>query len=387
MELKTLDEFWALVKEVWQDGVYGIDVGHFLVALGIFLVFIIFRGLFSRFILTQIRFLSSKSKTTIDDQVVNALAEPVRFIPVVLGVFFASSFLEVSEDVASFFSKLDRSLVAFVIFWALHRIAAPLGDTLERADNFLTVEMVRWLVRILRVGFIIIGAAAVLEIWGIEVGPLVAGLGLFGVAVALGAQDLFKNLIAGIFVIGEKRFHVGDWVFVDGLVQGTVEEIGFRTTMIRRFDKAPVYVPNAQLADSVVTNFTRMTHRRIKWLIGVEYRTTHEQLIQIVDEIKSYIENNEAFAGPPDVPLFVRVDAFNASSIDILLYCFTNTTVWGEWLEEKEKLALKVKEIVEGAGTGFAFPSQSLYVESFPKDMEVFPLQQQEAPPADSAAD
>ena len=122
------------------------------------------------------------------------------------------------------------------------------------------------------------GAMAILEIWGIAVGPLLAGLGLFGAAVALGAQDLFKNLIGGMTIIAEKRFQPGEWIRVDGVVEGVVEDIGFRSTKVRRFDKAPVHVPNAALSDAVVTNFSRMTHRRIKWKIGVVYNSTVEQL-------------------------------------------------------------------------------------------------------------
>ena len=109
-----------------------------------------------------------------------------------------------------------------------------------------------------------------------------------------------------------------------------------------------------------------MTHRRIYWIIGVEYRTTTEQLRQIRDGIEAYITSNADFASPDEVSTFVRIDKFNESSIDIMLYCFTKSTVWGEWLEIKERLAYEIKRIVEEAGTGFAFPSQSVYVESLP---------------------
>ena len=228
--------------------------------------------------------------------------------------------------------------------------------------------MVEWLVKAIRATFIFIGTATILQIWGIEVGPILAGLGLFGVAVALGAQDLFKNLIAGLLIIAEKRFNKGDWIRVDGTVEGTVESIGFRSTVVRRFDKAPVFVPNAKLSDSAVTNFSSMTHRRIYWKIGVEYRTSVDQLRSIRDAIESYVANNDAFANPPDVVRFVRIDSFSDSSIDIMLYCFTRTTNWGEWLEIKEQLAYAIKEIVEGAGSAFAFPSQSLYIEATPDD-------------------
>ncbi|MEX1147098.1 MAG: mechanosensitive ion channel domain-containing protein, partial [Sphingomonadales bacterium] len=168
-----------------------------------------------------------------------------------------------------------------------------------------------------------------------------------------------------------------------GVVEGTVIVIGFRTTRIRRFDRAPEFVPNSKLSDNVVTNFTEMTHRRILWTIGLEYRTTLDQLREIRDAIEAYLMESEDFAQPPEVPLFVRIDSFNASSIDILIYCFTRTTKWGEWLIYKEQLACKVKDIVEGAGAGFAFPSQSLYVETWPEidgEAEPIPLPAPETP-------
>ena len=112
---------------------------------------------------------------------------------------------------------------------------------------------------------------------------------LIGVAVALGAQDLFKNLISGFLIIAEKRFNIGDWIKVEGVVEGTVEAIGFRSTFVRRFDKAPVYIPNAKLSDNSLINFSSMSHRRIYWRIGVQYRTTIEMLREIRDNIENYI--------------------------------------------------------------------------------------------------
>jgi MscS family membrane protein len=182
-----------------------------------------------------------------------------------------------------------------------------------------------------------------------------------------------KNLLSGVLILAERRFNVGDWIRVDGVVEGTVETIGFRSTAVRQFDKALVQVPNSVLADNAVINFSQMTHRRIYWKIGVVYGTTVDQLRYIRDEIEAYILNTDEFAKPPEVSTFVRIDSFGASSIDIMLYCFTKTTVWGEWLAVKERLAYRVKEIVEEAKSDFAFPSTSLYVESYPSDQpEVF---------------
>lgn len=366
--MNDLAEFWNLVVDVWQHGVGGVDVGRMAAAFGIFVLFLMLRGLLTRFLMAWLRMLTKRTPWTLDDHILETIEPPVRFVPVVMGLFFGFQILELEGAAAIMTSNLVRSLIAFTIFWALFRAITPLSSVLHRLDGIFSVEMVEWLTRAIRVLVFIIGAAAVLEVWGIQVGPIIAGFGLIGVAVALGAQDLFKNLIAGLLILAEKRFHKGDWINVEGVVEGHVEAIGFRSTMIRRFDKAPVMVPNSKLSDTAVINFTAMTHRRIKWLIGVEYRTTVDQLRQIRDAIAAYIDEMPEFAPSTEVSTFVRVDSFGDSSINILVYCFTLTTKWGEYLEIKERLAYRIKDIVEGAGTGFAFPSQSIYVESLPGD-------------------
>ncbi|MCC8936173.1 mechanosensitive ion channel [Bradyrhizobium sp. Arg68] len=158
-----------------------------------------------------------------------------------------------------------------------------------------------------------------------------------------------------------------------GLCEGTVETIGLQTTKVRRFDQAPVFVPNSYLADNAVTNFSQMTSRRISWIIGLDYSTTIGQLRDVRDAIEAYILGSQDFVHPPEAVAFVRVDKFNESSIDLIVYCFTRTTVWGDWLKIKEELADAIKAIVKKAGSDFAFPSQSLYVEAVPTGIELFP--------------
>jgi len=381
MELSTFTEFWDLVLVVWHEGLYGVDIAHILLALFIFLLFLTIRNLFTRYVLGAISRAVKKSPT--ENEVLDSLYAPLRFIPVVMGVFFATSVLRVEDGTALFLYNFNRSMVAFTIFWAFFCLASPLGKLLNNTGAALTEAMVEWIIKIAKIAFVVLGGATILELWGIAVGPIIAGLGLFGIALALGAQDLFKNLIAGFFVLGERRFHVGDWISVEGVVEGTVLQIGFRTTTVRRFDRAPVYVPNASLANNATTNFSRMSHRRIRWMLGVEYSTTLEQLKEIRESLEKYILESDEFANPEEAATFVRIDSFNDSSIDILVYCFTNTIVWGEWLEIKERLAYKIKEIVEGAGTGFAFPSRSLYIETPEDAPDVFPLS---PPPEKSSA-
>lgn len=366
--MDNLNDFWLIVQDVWNRVVFGSTVGDLLIALGIFAVALVLRGLFARIVIGNLRMLTRRTRGTFDDLVLEAIAPPLRLVPVILGVYLSLRVLELAPEYWETALTFVRSLVAFAIFWAIFRALTPISAAFSGLNGMLGEATFQWLVKALKAIVAFIGGAAILQMWGIEVGPLLAGLGLFGVAVALGAQDLFKNLIAGVLILIEKRFAPGEWVLVDGVVEGTVESIGFRSTFIRRFDKSPVFVPNAKLSDNAVTNFSRMTHRRIYWVIGVEYGTTAEQLAEICGSLREYLASCDDFASGDEVSTFVHVDSFNDSSIDLMLYCFTRTTVWAEWLKIKEELAYKVKQVVEDAGTGFAFPSQSLYVEKVPQD-------------------
>lgn len=387
--LRHFQDFWVIVVEVWSQGVLGVDIGRILVATLIIIGFLGLRRLFTCYVVQRLVAWTDTSNSPLDGKVVHSLEGPIRLLPVVLGLFFALEFLGADGLVASVGGNLVRSLVALILFWGLHNLVDPLSFMLGRLEKIFSSAMVEWVLKAIKVAFLFIGAATILEIWGIQVAPIIAGLGLLGVAVALGAQDLFKNLISGILIIAEKRFNKGDWILVDGVVEGTVETIGFRSTMVRRFDRAPVHVPNARLSDNAVTNFSAMTHRRIYWRIGVEYRTTIDQLRIIRDNIEDFILTDPDFASPSEVSTFVRIDSFSDSSIDIMLYCFTKTTAWGEWLEIKERLALHVKDVIEGAGAGFAFPSRTLYVNHLPGERpEIFvPPKAPTAAPRDMAAD
>ena len=358
-----MSDFLDLFLSVWNEGVFGIDLNNVLIGIVILFIFVFFRSLFSKIIINRIKSLVKKSKNKIDDEVLEAFDGPLRFFPIVIGVYISTQYIDLNITLESFADNLNRSLITIQIFWLIYKLIDPLSFLAHRLGDVLTNDLIDWGVRILKFLIFVIGAAAVLELWGIKVGPILAGLGLLSVAVALGAQDLFKNLISGILILLEKRFQNGDWIKVENIVEGVVEKIGFRSTLIRRFDSSPVMVPNFNFAENAVTNFSNMKSRRIYWTIGLEYRTTHDQLRIIRDQIEEYISSSGDFVKSSEQPLFVRLEKFSDSSIDILIYSFATTTVWGEWLKIKEELALKIKSIVEENNAGFAFPSQSIYVE------------------------
>ena len=359
---RVVEDGISYLGGIWNLGIFGVSYGAMIQAAGVILIALILRGLFARWVLALLRQAAKGTKNKIDDALIEALSEPLKFAFFIIGVAIAINLLALSEQAQLIGDNILRSLVAVAVFWALHRVARMLRVFLEPFSDVLLPAAQDWLVKALQIVFLIVGVAAVLEIWGVKVAPLLTGLGIFGVAVALGAQDLFKNLIAGVAVLMERRFRKGDWINVPGVVEGVVEEINFRSTIVRRFDDGPVYVPNANFSDNAVINFSRMRNRRIFWTIGLEYGTSVDQLKKIRDRIEAYLTESDAIAGPPARSVFVYIDKFSDSSIDIMIYCFANTTDWNEWLKIKQDFAYALIEIVNQEGASFAFPSQTIYM-------------------------
>ena len=371
--MTEFNKFLKLFKEVWFEGIFGINASEIIIGLIIFLVFYVLRRLFARLLIKRLSKIVLKSKNKIDDTIISVIESPLKFLPVVIGFFIASSYVDFSSNVQNFIDLVNRSLITIFIFWLLHQLVIPFSFLIKKFEEKISKPLVDWTLRGLKILIIILGTVAILELWGIKVGPVIAGLGLLGVAVALGAQDLFKNLISGIMILMERRFTIGDAILVSGEVEGVVEQIGFRSTLVRRFDSTPVMVPNFKFAEQSVTNHTRRHHRRIRWLIGLEYRTSVDQLKNIRDAIQKVIIENASFAKNDNTGYFVRVDSFSDSSIDMLVQAFTETNDWAEYLKIKEELAVNIINIVEDNNAGFAFPSQSIYVESLPNDaIEIF---------------
>jgi MscS family membrane protein len=224
--MDIFENFSTLFLEVWKKGILGVDIFQILIGLGIFLIFLLFRGLISKLIIGRLKKIAKRTTNKLDDTFVEAMEGPARFFPIVIGFFIASYYLEFSPESQSFIDNVNKSLITILIFWLIHQFIEPVTYLLGGLEKLLTKELIGWIVKALKILIFILGAAAVLELWGIKIGPIIAGLGLFGVAVALGAQDLFKNLISGILVLVEKRFKVGDWIIVEDIIEGIVERIG-----------------------------------------------------------------------------------------------------------------------------------------------------------------
>ena len=346
-----------------EKGSMGLTFTEITVILFSLILSFIIRGIFAKIIVLKIKKIVKKTGNKLDDQLFDALISPLKILPIIFVFIFISLYVNTDTQLGLYFEKINTTLVTIFVFWFLHQSLLPLSEAFQKLEHLLSKALVLWLSRSFKYLIIFLGTVAVLDTWGIKVGPVIAGLGLFGVAVALGAQDLFKNLISGIMIILEKRFQINDIIEVPGKAMGVVEHIGFRSTLIRQFDTTPISIPNYVFSDSSIINFSERKFRRINWIIGLTYNTSINQLKNICRNIDSSIRSNKRFIVNQTYSLYVRVEKFNDSSIDILINTFTNTNDWEEYLKIKEELIFILKDIVEKNESSFAFPSHSIYVE------------------------
>lgn len=360
-----MENFIELLSDVWNRGFLGINLGAIISSLVVLLIALLFRGFIISVIINSLSRLAEKTESRIDDEILNALKKPIGLIPVTIALYLCTLILPISGLVGDIATNIVKAFVIFTIFTALSNSVKPIFEALS-TSSWLTASMQMWLERASRFIVWVIGAAIILDIFGIQIGPLVAGLGLFSVAVALGAQDFFKNLIAGILVIGEHRFQPGDRIEVEGQLHGIVETIGFRSTVIRTFDTAPMTIPNKDLSDVKLINHGNMINRRINWKINLVYSTSIEQLEGIRSDIKNHINESEDFVNDTEIEHVVRVVELGSSSIDIMIVAYCEPVGFAEFNLIKENLIFNIMKIVKAHGSEFAYPSSSIYVESMP---------------------
>lgn len=360
-----MENFIELLSDVWNRGFLGINLGAIISSLVVLLIALLFRGFIISVIINSLSRLAEKTESRIDDEILNALKKPIGLIPVTIALYLCTLILPISGLVGDIATNIVKAFVIFTIFSALSNSVKPIFEALS-TSSWLTASMQMWLERASRFIIWVIGVAIILDIFGIKIGPLVAGLGLFSVAVALGAQDFFKNLIAGILVIGEHRFQPGDRIEVEGQLHGIVETIGFRSTVIRTFDTAPMTIPNKDLSDVKLINHGDMINRRINWKINLVYSTSIEQLEGIRSDIKNHINESEDFVNDNEIEHVVRVVELGSSSIDIMIVAYCEPVGFAEFNLIKENLIFNIMKIVKAHGSEFAYPSSSIYVESMP---------------------
>ena len=311
-----------------------------------------------------------KTSNVWDDSLLRSLRRPVIFLTWILGIGWAIDMLATGADPA--FSNLVASAryvaIVTVLAYFLIRFAREVEAGFVRKGADLTTAQA--IGRLARVSVIITAVLSVLQTLGVSISGALAFGGIGGIAVGFAAKDLLSNFFGGLMLYLDRPFVVGDWVrSPDREIEGTVEHIGWRLTVIRTFDQRPLYVPNSVFANISVENPSRMLNRRIYEKIGLRYADA-SVVKAIIDETRAFLGNH------PDIDngrtLIVNLNTFAPSSLEFFIYTFTRTVNWVEFHQIKEKILLEVLAIIERHGAEVAFPTSTLHIQHEP-GIDTFP--------------
>jgi len=300
-----------------------------------------------------------------DDIFLSALERPARFALWVLVAYAALQIYPLAPVLQARTLQAADTGIVLVLAWFLHRLIkgveqellSPARGTVSSADR----ATVRATTKLARIAMWVVAALMVLQSVGVSIEGLLAFGGIGGIAVGFAAKDLLANFFGGLSIYLDRPFTIGDWIrSPDREIEGTVESIGWRLTVIRTFDQRPLYVPNAVFSQIAVENPTRMHNRRIYETIGLRYEDAGK-VAKIVDEVRDMLENHEAI--DHSRTLIVNFVSFGASSLDFFVYTFTRTTVWVDFHKIKEEILLEILGIIHANGADVAFPTRTLHLE------------------------
>ncbi|MEJ2397834.1 MAG: mechanosensitive ion channel family protein, partial [Gammaproteobacteria bacterium] len=300
-----------------------------------------------------------KTRTIWDDALVFSVRAPASVIVWIVGLSFAGAVLEFKA------TATIRSIgIIIVVAWALVRFIRQIEERVIRAGEIREDKIDRTtayaIAQLVRVSVIITAFLVGLQTMGFNISAVLAFGGIGGIAVGFAAKDMLANFFGGLMIFLDRPFAVGDWIrSSDRNIEGTVERIGWRLTVIRTFDKRPLYVPNSVFASIGVENPSRMSHRRINETIGVRYDDV-EKVPAILADVKSMLQNHPDIA--QDQTMMVNFNQFAASSLDFFIYTFTKTTNWVEYHRVKEDVLLKISDIIAHHQAEIAFPTSTLHI-------------------------
>ncbi|MGV8983188.1 mechanosensitive ion channel family protein [Clostridium sp.] len=340
------------------------------IAIAVFALFVLLKKVFAKYVFKIIMRLVNKTKFNTDTKIVEAFQKPVTNFFEVLGFYFAFEILTLAGIPISLIviDNFFSSAIIILITWGIYNLTAESSVLFERMHKAYDIKVDKilfpFMSKALRLIVLAFAITIIAEKWGYNIQGFVAGLGLGGLAFALAAKDAAANIIAGIFIILDKPFTIGDWLSNDSL-EGSIEDISFRTTKIRAIDQSLIIVPNSKLTNEAVINFSRRGKRRVSLNIGLTYTTSREKLQNCVESIRDMLENHPQVSKDG---ILVRFDKFNSSSLDILIYFFTDTPDFEEYFKIKEDVNFKIMDILQNQGVSMAFPSTSIYVESLPSE-------------------
>lgn len=364
-----------LFPQSGQRIVMGLHVWQWIGIFLFILIILVLHKLFSWLLQIIIHRLERRFyKIRSHNELVRKIARPLSLLLLTLIVVPFEPMLQLPIEVSRYVVLLIRALTPLFATLTLYRAVDIVGEYLmslaEKTDNKLDDQLVPLVRKALRVFVIVIGALYILQNLNFNITALLAGISIGGIALALAAQDTLKNLFGSLMIFLDRPFQIGDWINFSG-VDGTVEEVGFRSTRVRTFANSLVYVPNGKLADMTIDNFGLRQYRRYTTKLTITYDTPTPLIEAFVEGLRSIVLNH-----PQTRKDYyeIHLNDLNSHSIDILFYIFFQVPNWSEELKAKHEVILSVIELAQSLGVQFAFPTQTLQIETMPGQPSLSPV-------------
>jgi len=379
---KTVDAVDELFKETFPFGTHrlvelapgmgsgkilGLYVWQHLALLIIILVAFIIQRLLT-FLFEGIirRLLLRIGYGSVADEVILPIARPISYIVMVFFLIVSAPLLQLPVTLSRWVNiGLNAAWPVFITVFAYRLVdivSLYLQKIADRTANTLDDMLVPLVRKALKAFVVAAGILFILKNLGQDITALIAGLSIGGLALALAAQDTIKNFFGSLMIFVDKPFQVGDWI-TSGDIDGTVEEVGFRSTRVRTFRNSLVYVPNGVIADRMIDNHGERQYRRFYTKLAVTYDSPPDLVELFVEGLRELVKNH-----PKTRKDYyeIHLNDFNNSSIDVMFYIFFNVPSWSEELAARHEIMLSIIRLAETLGINFAFPTQTLHVENFP---------------------
>lgn len=368
------DRLLDLLPKIGTKKILGLSmwqhVGILVLAFFCFLIHKIFTLIFERLIL---RILVSHGYEKIAGEYILPVARPISVFVVIIIVVILFPVLQLPVGTVKYIEPMLKALLplfGIVVFYKMADILALYLQKLAgRTESTLDDQLVPLFRKTLKTFIVIVGGLFILENLDIPILPLLTGLSIGGLAFALAAQDTIKNFFGSLMIFIDKPFQIGDWI-TSGTIDGSVEEVGFRSTRIRTFRNSVVYVPNGQLADSTIDNHGLRKYRRFYTQIALTYDTPAELIEIFVDGLKEVVKTHSK----------TRKDYYEVhfndmadSSLNVMFYIFFEVPTWSEELRARHEVLIEVVKLAENLGVNFAFPTQTLHIENLPGESSLSP--------------
>ncbi|GAB4193727.1 MAG: mechanosensitive ion channel family protein [Wenzhouxiangellaceae bacterium] len=347
-----------------------------------------------RGVLSRLEKLVNRTTNVWDDALVVSLRRPLSALIWWLGVTTAARVVvPLAEDNLLFQPELLITLqqlgIGLALAWYGLRLTGQVEERmigrLDSDHSRLDTTTIHAIARVVRIAIGLTAVLIVLDTLGVSISGLLAAGGIGGLALGLAAKDLLANFFGGFTIFMDRPFALGDWIrSPEKDIEGVVEKIGWRQTTIRRFNKRPLYVPNAIFTTLTVENPSRMTHRRINEVIGVRYDDIAE-MRSITRAVDDLLRNHEDIAH--DQIIMARFDTFAASSLNFFIYCMTRTCDWAEYHKVKEDVLLQIADIITEHGAEIAYPTSRLLLEDQPGAEVLNPSEHNQETEAESSSD